>query len=402
MKPVRSILEEDEQQPRQRRETGRIPVSESAKRHAEAFGPLAEKELQPKGYMARELVQCGLPLAKSTGTKIVRKNGNLSVVIRSGVDRNGDDIGLPYGSIARYLLVYITTRALANHRSNVENPRRIKLTSHLYEFLRELDIPIITGKRGSVRALRDQVNRLLRCEIAFIREVEDETGVRDRYGLMPVSGDYDIWWSYRTPEQNSLFESYIELGEAFYQAIVTSPVPILLNHLRQLRRSPLAIDFYVWVSYRLFTMGTQKQRVLELPVPVLKAQLGSSFARTRDFVKHMSEAIDKVKVVFPGLKCELTGNGFTLFAGPTPLSDFDKYAQIHGTETRHVKSRRQLEARNLDMNTLEAGRAIAPGFDMRYLERAYWQWVEENGHQPRYVKAHFLKFCKTHAQKNPL
>lgn len=389
-----------EDRPRKRKETGRVPLTEQALRHAEAFGPMAERDIQPKGYMARELVQCGLPITRPKETRIVRKNGHLSVVFRSGVGRNGEDIGLPYGAIARFLMVYITTKAIANQGK--DNPRRIAITSHLYEFLRELDIPIVTGKRGSVKALREQITRLLRCEIAFIREVDDETGSRDSYALMPVSDASDIWWSYKSPQQDSFFESYIELSDKFYQAIVASPVPILLDHLRQLRRSPLAIDFYVWVSYRLFTMNAQKQGVLNLPVPVLKAQIGSSFERTRDFVKYMNEAIEKVKSVFPALQCQLTTNGFTLFSGPTPLADFDKFAKLQGTETRAAKTLRQVQSRNLDMNTLEAGRAVAPGFDVRYLERAYWQWIDETGQKPKYVKAHFIKFCKTHAAKNPL
>lgn len=401
MKSIRDIAIQGDQAPETKaKPSGRVPITERALRHAEAFGPLAEKEIQPKGYMARELVQCGLPLSKPTETKIVRKNGNLSVIFRSGIDRNGDDIGLPYGSIARYLLVYITTRAIAN--KHAENPRRIKISSHLYDFLRELDVPIVTGKRGSVQALREQINRLLRCQIAFVREVEDGSGARDSFALMPVTGEYDIWWNYKVPEQDSFFESYIELSESFYEAIITSPVPLLLDHLKQLRRSPLAIDFYIWASYRLYTMGTQKRDVLRLPVPVLKAQLGSSFERSRDFVKHMNEAIDKVRAVFPHFQCELTRNGFTLFAGPTPLSDLDKFAKVHGVETRTVKSSRQLEAKRLDMNTLDAGRAVAPGWDIRYLEAAYWEWVDTLADKPKYIKAHFVKFCKTHAKRNPL
>lgn len=401
MKPIRDILQQGEESeaPRQR-PSGRVPITPRAQKHAEAFGPLAEKEIQPKGYMARELVQCGLPLSKPTDTKIVRKNGNLAVIFRSGIDQNGNDIGLPYGSLARFLLVYITTRAIANKYA--ENPRRIKITSHLYDFLRELDVPIVTGKRGSVQALKGQINRLLRCEIAFIREVEDSSGSRESFALMPLSGQYDIWWNYKVPEQDSFFESYIELGEAFYEAIISSPVPILLDHLKQLRRSPLAIDFYIWVSYRLYTLNSQKKDILRLPVPVLKAQLGSSFERTRDFTKHMTEAIEKVKAVFPRLECELTRNGFTLFSGPTPLSDMDRFAAIQGGETRSSKSARQLEIRQLDMNTLEAGRAVAPGWDIRYLEGAYWEWLDTVPDKPKYIKAHFIKFCKTHAQRNPL
>lgn len=370
----------------------RTPITEAAKKHAETFGALAERDIQPKGYLARELVQCGMPLTKPKETSIVRKNGNVSVIYTSGIDRHGKPIGLPYGSMARYLMLWINSQAYK------KKSRRIQVTSHLYEFLRELGIPIVTGKRGSTKALREQVNRLLRSQIAFVREDDS----RDSFALMPVSGKYDLWWSYESPQQDSFFESWIELGEDFYQSIVTSPVPILLEHVKQLRGSPLAIDFYVWVSYRLYMLGKKRGAMLRLPVPVLKQQLGSSFKRSRDFVPHMNEAIQKVRGVFPQLDCTLTSNGFTLNAGPTPLSDLDKFAAQTGTQTRSQKSMAQLDARRLEHATVDAGRAVAPGWDMRHLERAYWQWVEDTQQHPKYVKAHFVKFCKTHAAKNPL
>jgi hypothetical protein len=372
--------------------SGRSPLTEAALKHAEAFGPMAEREIQRKGYLARELVQCGMPLSKPIDTSIVRKNGNVRVIYTSGVDREGKPIGLPYGTMARYLMLYINSQAF------IQRSPRIKVTSHLYEFLRELDIPITTGKRGSTKTLRDQINRLLRSQIAFVREDES----RDSYAIMPISGEYDIWWNYSIPQQDSFFESWIELGDKFYQSIISSPVPILLEHVKQLRGSPLAIDFYVWVSYRLFMLGQKRGAVLRLAVPVLKDQLGSSFTRSRDFVVHMNEAIDKVKAVFPHLDCTLTNNGFTLNAGPTPLSDMDKHAAVMGTQTRIQKSIAQVESRSLSFETLDAGRAVAPGWDMRHLERAYWQWVDDSGSHPKYVKAHFVKFCKTHAAKNPL
>jgi hypothetical protein len=372
--------------------SGRVPLTERALKHAEAFSPMAEREIQEKGYLAPALVQCGMPLTKPTETSIVRKNGNMRVIYTSGIDKDGKPIGLPYGAMARYLMIYINSQAFE------QKSRRIKITSHLYEFLRELDIPIVTGKRGSTTALRAQLNRLLRSQIAFVRE--DDT--RDSFALMPISGEYDIWWNYRNPHQDSFFDSWVELGEKFYEAIVSRPVPILLDHIKQLRGSPLAIDFYVWVSYRLFLMGRKKGSVLRLPVPVLRDQLGSSFTRSRDFVPHMNEAIAKVRAVFPHLKCTLTVNGFTLEAGPTPLADMDKFAHVTGSQSRTQKSLAVLEKRELTHEIIDAGRALAPGFDMRHLERSYWEWVETSGQHPKYVKAHFLKFCKTHAAKNPI
>jgi len=378
---------------------GRVALTERAIKHAQAFSPMVERELEPKGYLARELVQCGMPLSKPTETRIVRTNGNQSVIYASGLDKNGDPYGLPYGSTARCVQVWINTQAYIRHLQGVENPHIIPVNGSLYEFLHELEIPIVTGKRGSVHALRQQVNRLLRAQIAFIEE--DNENPHDKYRLMTVAEDYDLWWDCKEPRQGSIFPSFIELGTRFFNAIIESPVPLRLHHLSQLRRSPLAIDFYVWSSYRLFMLNLSKQPGLFLPTPVLRSQLGSGFTRTRDFIKHMNEAIERVKAVHP-MECHLTRNGFTLLAGPTPLDEPDRWAAINGTETRAGKTRRQLQTRQLDFQTIDAGRAVAPGFDMAYLERAYWDWVDKTGSRPANVRAHFAQFCKTHAAKNPL
>ena len=47
-----------------------------------------------------------------------------------------------------------------------------------------------------------------------------------------------------------LFESKIELGEKFFQEIIRNPVPLDMNILKALKRSPLGLDLYLWLTYR--------------------------------------------------------------------------------------------------------------------------------------------------------
>lgn len=41
-----------------------------------------------------------------------------------------------------------------------------------------------------------------------------------------------LWWSEKQPDQGALWGSWIELGEDFYRAITTAPVPVDLRALR--------------------------------------------------------------------------------------------------------------------------------------------------------------------------
>jgi hypothetical protein len=85
------------------------------------------------------------------------------------------------------------------------------------------------------------------------------------------------------------------------------------------------------VSYRIYLLKHQNAGTLRLPVPVLKAELGSSFSRSRDFLSHMNRAIDKVKTVFPHLDCSLTNNGFSL-ASVTQMPELFFAVWYHSSE----------------------------------------------------------------------
>jgi hypothetical protein len=71
-----------------------------------------------RGYMARELVQCTLPHSKPLAprkpgepaqelTEYERKDGNLTVTLTAN-----KKIGLPYGTIPRLLMLWVTSEAM--------------------------------------------------------------------------------------------------------------------------------------------------------------------------------------------------------------------------------------------------------------------------------------------------
>ena len=53
---------------------------------------------------------------------------------------------------------------------------------------------------------------------------------------------------YRNPE------SKIELGEDLFYEIISHPVPIDMNTLKAMKRSPLGLDLYLWLVYRTFPL----------------------------------------------------------------------------------------------------------------------------------------------------
>ena len=53
-----------------------------------------------------------------------------------------------------------------------------------------------------------------------------------------------------------MWDSTIQLGEHFFNEIIAHPVPIDLNALLALKRSPLGLDLYLWLTYRTFNLKT--------------------------------------------------------------------------------------------------------------------------------------------------
>ena len=68
-----------------------------------------------------------------------------------------------------------------------------------------------------------------------------------------------------------LWDSKIELGEKFFQEIIAHPIPLDLNILKRLKRSPLGLDLYLWLTYRTFMLKT--------PLTLVWRQLYRQFGR---------------------------------------------------------------------------------------------------------------------------
>ena len=205
---------------------------------------------QDAAYMARELVQCTLP-HKDPGNVPLwkRTNGNLTLAIQPGMDvRTGETYGYPYGTIPRLLLFWITTEAI-----RTRSPR-LELGSTLSEFMHELGLSPYTGrgKRGDATRLREQMQRLFQARISFHRHTEAQGRQGHSWLNMEVAPRGELWWDIKNPDQTALWGSWIKLGEDFYQAITAAPVPVDLRALRALKRSPLALDLYAWLTHEAY------------------------------------------------------------------------------------------------------------------------------------------------------
>lgn len=347
-------------------------------------------EADKRGYLARELVQCTLPHSNHKGVFMhQRKDGNLTVTISSR-----PDIGLPYGAIPRLLMLWITSEAMRTRE------RKLILGSSgnnsLNNFLREVGLNPATGggKRSDAKRLRDQMNRLFRAKISFDYDPSTRTAQADAWLDMNVAPKGYLWWDFTQPDQRLLFDSWIELDETFFEAIISNAVPVNLTMAGNLKRSPLALDLFVWTTYRLYRMKEGDE--INVGYQHLQKQFGTDYNRADNFKTYLAAAVGKVKTVWRSAPLDLTPRGLKL----TGISQSKLPVQ---PETKHRMLTPRREPENpFALTTNEVFRAaeFAPGWDVRELRREWESWCKAQGKVPDKPLAHFISFLKTHKKRN--
>lgn len=249
-------------------------------------------------YLPRELVQCTLPHKNPGDVPFwTRQNGGLSLTIRPGWDRKTNQcMGYPYGSIPRLLLFWITTEVIRT------KSRRLELGRSLSQFMLKLGLSPYTGrgKRGDATRLREQMERLFNALISFERDLDRGCDHGVARMNMGVVDNCEYWWHRGDAEQNLLWGSWIEIGERFYNAIIAAPVPTDIRALRALKKSPLALDLYSWLTYESFR-ANKSGKPLFATWRALHARFGGEYAQIADFRRKTKAALIKIQAVYPGL-----------------------------------------------------------------------------------------------------
>jgi hypothetical protein len=256
-------------------------------------------------FLARFLVQCTLP-HKDPGKVPVwkRKNGDYTLVIQPGWDEKNDcSVGYPYGILPRLILIWIVTEA---KRTGV---RRLHLGGRLADFSHELGLDTTKGgKRSDTARVKDQFARLIMSHISYRTRYRDTAwdGEKLQHAEMeftrqqPIVEESQIgWW---TPGKRALFASYIDLSPTFFAAIMESAIPFDMRAIGILRKSPLALDLYLFCNYIGANLKQRGKTKHFITWRLLGQQLGCEYADQGNLKKKIKGAMRKVKLAHPGLK----------------------------------------------------------------------------------------------------
>ena len=264
----------------------------------------AEGELEI-GFMARLLALCSLPRTNPRDRlQYIRRNGPYTLGMSAGINNK-----LPYGNIPRLLLAWVCTEAVRTQS------RDLVLGRSLYEFMHKLGMMDRSGgAHGERTRLKNQMRRLFSCSVSLIyadeqREDQVHSFVADRV---------KYWWDVSRPDAPVLWDSTIQLGEQFFNEIILHPVPLDMNTLRALKRSPLGLDLYLWLVYRTFSLKTP----LCLSWRQLFKQFGADPAKAgdrntvNDFRTKSLRELKKIKRAWPDLRYATVTGGLVISPSP--------------------------------------------------------------------------------------
>jgi len=265
-----------------------------------AFGVLSDEE-QRIGLLHAGWAMTSLPHKQTADTLWVRQGGGIKLHLESGTDQDLLPVGLPYGSIARIILMYLQTEAVRRQS------RQIELGRSLNQFLTRIGIE--SGGQ-QYRMVREQSRRLSMCRLTFFREMAAGTHVTNgsfvRDAILPN----------RESDQMSLWREEVTLDEGFYQSLIDHPLPVLESAIRMLGSRSLSIDIYVWLAYRL--------HALSKPTPIswaaLYAQFGHGYALMRQFKARFREPLKIALAAYPDARVSVDDKtGLVLYPSASPV-----------------------------------------------------------------------------------
>ena len=257
-----------------------------------------------RGFMARMMALCSLPRTNPGNQhQYKRVNGPFKLIMSVTGDHK-----LPFGNLPRLLLAWVCTEAVRTQS------RTLILGPSLAKFMKTLGVYSSGGGRDQIK-LRNQMKRLFGCTVSMI--YEDEHGEQFVSSLIAERGEF--WWNERKPDQSSLWDSKIYLGEAFFNEIIRHPVPLDMNTLTALKRSTLGLDLYLWLTYRTFALRAP----LRLTWKQLYQQFGAHPAQAsnnvtvQNFRRKVLRELKKIKLAWPELNYA-TAKGVLILLPSTP------------------------------------------------------------------------------------
>ena len=106
----------------------------------------------------------------------------------------------------------------------------------------------------------------------------------------------------------ALWKSTVTLNQDFFTEVTEHPVPVDMRALKALKQSPLALDIYCWLTYRMSYL----RKPTLISWEALRMQFGSNYADTKqgryEFKRQFLIQLRAVHAVYPDANIEEVNN----------------------------------------------------------------------------------------------
>ena len=218
--------------------------------------------------------------------------------------RDGDNVvkyGVPYGSRARMILLYLQTQAIRT------GSREIELGRSMRSWMERMGVSV-GGE--TTRALREQAVRISACSLKFFWEGEDAK--RWARGGIVVAG---LRFNSPTGHESTPWDDRVVLDEVFWKALKDHPVPLQEAAIKQLAHRSLALDVYIWLAWRCHQLRD--------PVGISWLSLNSQFNTTGRQLKHFkplfTDALHAATAAYPGCRIDIGEQNVTVYPAKPPV-----------------------------------------------------------------------------------
>jgi len=262
------------------------------------------------GFLYSGWCQTALPhrrLPDADGWQIQSERTTLIVEpgMRPGPAGKPVPIGVPYGSRARLILIYLQSEAIKTRS------REIELGKSLRAWLERLGIP---QGGSSVATVRDQAERLSLCRLTFHIQGTGATGLLNQ-SIVDTALFLDEPDNAARGKRPQFMER-VTLSTGFYEQLQRHAVPLEESAIKAVSNNSQALDAYAWLAYRLHSLTAAKL----VPWRALMAQFGAGFSRLDNFRMRFLPNFKLALAVYPEARVDFSEKGPVLHPSRPPVT----------------------------------------------------------------------------------
>jgi hypothetical protein len=237
-------------------------------------------------YAPSFMSKVSLPVRKTESNEFARVNGNQKISILAP-----SSIGLPYGSMPRIVLIWITTQAI------ITKSPEIYLGSSASSFLRAINKQASGGRNGNRTSFKKAYQRLFASQITIIQESKDKWQIDN---LSVARGSFGAW----VPSTGE-WKCSVVLNNDFFKNVLAKAYPVDQRVIQACSHYPLAIDIYLWATSRAYTA----KRPFKVRWDLLTAQFGNTFSKMSNFKSAFKKAASLIGFLYPGFRFKTETEG---------------------------------------------------------------------------------------------